>query len=145
MNPILITAQDLCAYLDANPQVEARALLARGRILQAREVVLLCIVARAPHVSIHFVNGLFAPTVARIMTRWNTPGRATTEAHSSVARSGDSTVVARPGADTPAAPLSSSQPPAAKGAGTALAGGTPEEATVAWTRTWFRDGREVRG
>jgi len=145
--PTLITAAQLCAYLDDHPAVEARAFLARGRILKAREILSLCIWARAPRLRLSFVRATFAALVDRIMLRWALersparPTKAQLKNRGETPEGGDS-LVGRPGGLSNPRLLSSSRP---AGEASRLPAG-PEEAAKAggeWTFTRRADGRIV--
>ena len=139
MHPETISSADLTAFLDEHPQVEANAILHRGKLLRAREILALCIVARAPVVSHRFARENFAPLVDRIMRRWSTPERANGAGNARGAREGPG-LLARSAAAAGAAVLSSSRPAGAQGQPGTPAG-RPWEWEVEWTFTRFPDGR----
>ncbi len=72
MNPTLLTAADIVAHLDANPSIEARAILARNlederHVLDPDEVTLCQAVLRGDPVA----RAAFPAARDRIMLRWS--------------------------------------------------------------------------
>jgi hypothetical protein len=80
-DPTTLTAADLVAFFAGNPAATATILLARGRLLKAREIIILVRVTRGGPVLYRH----FARLVDHIARRWYRPGRppagAVTEAH----------------------------------------------------------------
>ena len=140
MNPTTITAADVCAFLDDHPGVEAQAILSRGRLLQAHEVVYLAGIVREPPV--HNVGRrAFAFVRDRILLRWATSVGHPDEAHvgKTPGEGSTSTSGCPAGADGAPDRLGSSFRPA--GEASNLPAGSEE--IVEWTFTRRRDGRIV--
>lgn len=145
MNPTLITAADLCAFLDENPAVEARAMLSRGRLLRAAEIEFLAHVARGGAVTAD-ERELFPALRDRIMRRWSASRRSTDLQSRGLNRGTAGRSVDRPGAAAPAAPaLSSSRPADAQGRPGPLSAGPGAAHIVASMELFTRlpDGRIV--
>jgi hypothetical protein len=129
----LLTAAELCAFLDQHPDVEARAILARDLsaahyILEPYEVAVCRGVLRGDPVA----RAEFPAVRDRIMARWSASTRPTDEAHTDTSQRGDEgTSVGPAGACASALALSSFRP---AGEGSNLPAG-PEKITTEWTLT----------
>lgn len=153
MNPTLITAAELCEFLDQHPDVEARAILSRGKLLKAHEIHPLCEAIRYPTRwrKDTFLGPLFRQLVDRIMLRWATSGREANLQPNTGTPEGkdegkDHRLASRPGAAAPAVPvISSSRPAGAQEAAKRAVPGTPagRPLEVEWTFTRFPDGRII--
>jgi hypothetical protein len=135
VNPALITAADLCAFLDQHLGVEARAILSRGRILKAGEVVILSRIAQGGPVH----RPAFAALVDRIMRRWALPptGPVNCQPNTVVGNSEGAFRLTAPAGANASAAASSLERPA--GEASNLPAGPLGE--VEWTFTRLPDGR----